>query len=125
MLSRHRIVVMKEIKMTSPDIHPKWWQLYLICPLLITLFVLDARIKISARGHQAIQIGVVLFVWGLIHVWLKANASALSKMDQRQYYGTITVIQVPISQLPEAGEPRDAMVDLSTSEVKNVLREAF
>ena len=34
------------------------------------------------RGHQAVQIGIILLVYGLIHLWLKANAAALSNMDQ-------------------------------------------
>ncbi len=64
--------------------NPKWWQIYLTFPLLIALFVLDHQLKISTRGHQAVQIGGVLVVYGLIHLWLKANARALSGMDQRQ-----------------------------------------
>ncbi len=72
--------------MTSPKISPKWWQLYLSFPLLIALFVMDHRLKISTPGHEAVQIGIILLVYGCIHFWLKANARALSGMDQRQIH---------------------------------------
>jgi len=70
---------------------PKWWQVYLTFPLLIALFMLDSRLKLSERGHMAVQIGIILIVYGLIHLWLKANARALSNMDQRQFYRTVIV----------------------------------
>ena len=71
--------------MTSPNNSPKWWQLYLTFPLLIALFVMDHRLKISTPGHQAVQIGIVLLVYGLIHLWLKANRSAFSKWIRGNY----------------------------------------
>lgn len=109
--------------MSSSNLRPKWWQLYLTFPLLIALFVLDARLKISTRGHQGVQIGILLLVYGLVHLWLKANASALSKMDQRPAQRTITVIRVPISQLPD--EDQRPIFDLPASEIKGVLSDTF
>ena len=87
--------------MSSQDVHPKWWQLYLTFPLLLALFLLDSRLILSVRGHQAVQIGILLLVYALVHLWLKANSTALSKMDQRQYRGTIRVIRIPPSQLSD------------------------
>ena len=109
--------------MSSSNLRPKWWQLYLTFPLLIALFVLDARLKIPARGHQGVQIGILLLVYGLVHLWLKANASALSKMDQRPAQRTITVIRVAISQLPD--EDQRLVFDLPASEIKGVLSDTF
>ena len=111
--------------MFPSTIRPKWWQLYLTFPLLVALFVLDARLRISVRGHQAVQISIVLLIYGLIHLWLKANASALSKMDQRQHYRTIRVIRVPVSQLPDADAQRRPMFELPASEVKGVLSNTY
>ena len=113
--------------MSSSIIRPKWWQLYLSLPLLFVLFVLDARFKISARGHQAVQIGILLIIYGLVNLWLKVNASALSKMDQRQYYRTNTMIRVPIAQLPDADADvqRRPTLELSGLEVKGVLSDTF
>jgi hypothetical protein len=113
--------------MDTSNLHPKWWQLYLTFPLLIALFVLDARLKISVRGHQAVQIGIVLLCFGLIHMWLQANASALSKMDQRQAQGRISVIRISISQLPGANADADErpLFELPASEIKGVLSDTF
>jgi len=109
--------------MSSQDIRPKWWQLYLTFPLLIALFVVENRLKISTSGHQIMQIGILLLVYGLVHLWLKANATALSKMDQQPYHGTITVIQIPPYQLTESDKP--PTFHLPDSEIKGVLSDTF
>ena len=104
---------------------PKWWQIYLTLPLLILLFVVDSRLKISTRGHQAVQIAIVLLVYGLIHLWLKANATALSGMDREQTYGRVRVIRMPVSQLPEAIHENRLRFQLPESEIKGVLSDTF
>jgi hypothetical protein len=109
--------------MFSPTHRPKWWQLYLTFPLLIALFAVDARLKLSVRGHQAVQIGILLLVYGLIHLWLKANSPALSRTDQSQEHGRITVIRIPVRQLPDTGT--DSILKLPASEIKGVLSDTF
>jgi hypothetical protein len=113
--------------MSTQYARPKWWQVYLTLPLLIGLFILDNRLELSIHGHQALQIGIILLVYGLIHLWIKANARALSEMDQRQYHRTVTVIRVPVSQLsdPDVDAPRRKMLELPASEIKGVLSDAF
>jgi hypothetical protein len=111
--------------MSSSNLRPKWWQLYLTLPLLIVLFIMDNRLPITTRGHQVVQVGIVLLVYGLIHLWLKANASALSKMDQKRVHGRVTVIQVPVSQLPGADVRRRPMFELPAAEIKGVLSDTF
>jgi hypothetical protein len=107
--------------MTSKNIGPRWWQLYLTFPLLLALFVMDNRLKISPRGHQAVQIGIILLIFGLIHLWLKANASALSRMDQRDYHGTARVIRIPLPQDSELDNPPRSMLQLPDTELKGLL----
>ena len=63
---------------------PKWWQLYALFPLLILLLVLEHQLPISAGDHQAAQIGIILLIYGLIHLWLRANALALAETDTGQ-----------------------------------------
>jgi hypothetical protein len=111
--------------MSSSNIRPKWWQLYFTFLLLIALFLLDARLKLSVRGHQVVQIGIILFVYGLVHLWLKANATALSQMDRRQYHGTVTVIRIPPLELPEAETDKRSMFELPNSEAKGMLSDTF
>ncbi len=104
--------------MSSSNIRPKWWQVYLTFPLLIALFVVDSRLKISTRGHQAVQIGIILLVYGLIHLWLKANASVLSERDRIPDHGTFTVIHIP-------NKDKRPMFQLPDSELKGVLSDTF
>jgi hypothetical protein len=110
--------------MHSSNLRPKWWQLYLTFPLLIVLFVLDARLKISTRGHQAVQIAIVLLVFGLIHLWLRANATALSNIDQKEY-GRITVIRIPADPLPDSRAEEQTIPKFPASEIKGVLSDTF
>jgi hypothetical protein len=111
--------------MPANYINPKWWQLYLTFPLLIALFILDHHLTLSASGHQVVQIGIILVVYGLVHLWLKANVTALSKMDQKKYHDTNTVIRIPPLQPPDAGKENRSILQISTSEIKGVLNNTF
>jgi hypothetical protein len=106
--------------MFSQHARPKWWQVYLTLPLLIALFLADSRLKISTRGHQAVQIGIILLVYGLIHLWLKANTAALSRMDREQNYGRVRVIRIPVS----SSQP-SRLLQLPDSEIKGMLNDTF
>ena len=111
--------------MFSSNACPKWWQVYLTLPLLVGLFAVDSRLKISTRGHQVVQIGIILLVYGLIHVWLKANTGALSRMDREQNYRRIRVVRVPLSQLPESSNENSLRLQLQNSESKGLLSDTF
>jgi hypothetical protein len=111
--------------MLPPNSGPKWWQLYLTFPLLIVLFLMDARLRISTRGHQVVQIGILLLVYGLIHLWLRANAKALSNTNQRQADRRITVLRVPIPELPDADTEKTPLFELPVSEIKGLLGETY
>jgi len=85
----------------------------------------ENRLNISIRGHQAVQVGIIMLVYGLILLWLKANSVALWKMNLKQYHGTIRVIQIPPYQLPDAGKDERPMFQLPDSEIKGVLSDTF
>lgn len=113
--------------MPAQDIRPKWWQLYLIFPIFIGLFAMDARLILSTRGHQIFQIGVILLICELVHLWLKANARALSAMDRAQFSGKIKVIRFQPNQLPAQGneDKKRPMFRLPSSEIKGALSQTF
>jgi hypothetical protein len=111
--------------MSDQNKNPKWWQLYLIFPLFMALFAVDNRLKISTRGHQAVQIGIILLIYGLVHLWLKANARALSGMDQRQPHGTVRVTRVPSYQLTELDKNNHPLFQFPHTEIKGVLSDTF
>ncbi len=52
---------------------PKWWLLFLLLPVLVGLFVIDTKAPISDAGHRVLEVGIVLLVFGLIELWLRAN----------------------------------------------------
>ncbi len=105
--------------MISSNSRPKWWQLYLVFPILIALFIFDHRLKISTRGHEVVQLGILLVVYGLIYWWLKANSSALSRMDQ-QNYSRVIVLQVP-----NEDDRNHSLFQIPNSEIKGVLSNTF
>lgn len=109
--------------MTSTNLRPRWWQLYLSFPLLIALFVVDNGIKLSTRGHEAVQIMILLLVYGFIHIWLRANARALSRMDQQSYAGTVRVIRIPIAYDSEGDYENRSTLQISESEIKGLLTD--
>jgi hypothetical protein len=113
--------------MSANYARPKWWQVYFTVPLLIVLFALDIRLKLSVRGHQVVQIGILILVYGLIHLWIKANAKALSEMDQLRYGGWVRVIKIPPYQLPDMNVENNKrpMLQLPDSELKGMLSDTF
>ena len=111
--------------MSTHYARPKWWQLYLTFPLLVALFLLDHRLSLSVRGQQAVQIGILLLVYGLVHLWLKANGTALSKMDRRQYHGSVIITRVPSYQLPDTNSDKRPMFQLPNLEIKGTLSDTF
>ena len=111
--------------MSSSNNRPKWWQLYLTVPLLIGLFLLDARLKLSQRGHIAMQLGSLLLVYGLVHVWLKANATELASMDMHHYHGNTFVYRIPASRPPGAKSAESSLFHLPGPEIKGVLGNTF
>jgi hypothetical protein len=94
----------------SPSAHPKWWQLYLAFPILISLFALDGRLRISSRGHEAVQIGIVLLVCGLTSLWIKANGSALSTMDKEYPSTRFRTYRIHSVPLPESKDEKPSTI---------------
>ena len=113
--------------MYSNKARPKWWQLYLTFPLLIALLVVANRLKISTRGHEVVQIVIVLIVFEFVHLWLKANSKALSEIDREQYGGRVTVIRVQPYQLSATDDENNKhpMFQLPGSGIKGVLSDTF
>lgn len=64
--------------MPNNNTRPKWRLLNLIVVLAFGLLALGARADLSQLGHEAAEIGIVLVVFGLIGLWLHANAAAIS-----------------------------------------------
>jgi hypothetical protein len=64
--------------MSDNNTRPQWRWLNLIVLLAVGLLALDGRTHLSELGHEAAEIGIVLATFGLIGLWLLANAGAIS-----------------------------------------------
>jgi hypothetical protein len=62
--------------MTTLHRRPAWWQLWLLLLVLGGLSVLDARAPLTAGWHKVVEAGIVLLVYGLIWIWLRASEAA-------------------------------------------------
>jgi hypothetical protein len=56
---------------------PKWWLLYAGFIVFMVLFVGEIKLPMPTIEHRAVEVVLVLFAFGLTHLWLNANASNL------------------------------------------------
>ncbi len=56
---------------------PNWWMLYALIPSMPILLVIEGRIPESALEHRLMEFGIVVFVFGLVALWVHANESVL------------------------------------------------
>jgi hypothetical protein len=74
----------------ATDRQPVWWVLYTVVPLMGGLLVLEHRASLSPAGHRFAQIGIVLCIYGLVWLWLRANTLALLRVaygiDEKTYH---------------------------------------
>ncbi len=106
--------------MNSTNPKPKWWQLYLTFPLLIAMFAGDAQLKLTLHEHEAVQIGIVLLIYGLIRFWIKSNARALTRSYTQSDHERVTVLQNPSYRISTTGEH-----PYQNSEIHGVLADTF
>jgi hypothetical protein len=60
---------------------PRWWVLYSVLPLTTGLFVLEIRTPESPSWHTLAELGIVLFTFVYVWLWLSANSLALIQQD--------------------------------------------
>ena len=80
---------------------PSWWQLWLLFPVLGILAFLEVRASLSPAGHRVVEVSIILVVYGLVSVWLRANQAALlreSRDDLSQ-----TTVEMVVYLPPEPG----------------------
>jgi len=76
---------------------PSWWQLWLLLPALGILAFLEARASLSPAGHTVVEVAIILVVYGLVSVWLRANQAELLRESRDALAQTKveTVIYLP------------------------------
>ncbi len=61
---------------------PQWWQLYLMLPVLAGLFVLEIRLHLREPVNTLAQLGILFLMYAFIQLWVRANRSALTGMEE-------------------------------------------
>ncbi len=56
---------------------PSWGLLYLIVPLAAGLVLVEHDLVLSLLGHELVQLGIVVIVFGLMLLWVRANAQEI------------------------------------------------
>ncbi len=57
---------------------PVWWLLYALIPLLIGLLIIEHDLVLSLLGHELVQIGILVVVFGLMALWVRANEKGIT-----------------------------------------------
>jgi hypothetical protein len=63
---------------------PRWGILYMIVPLAAGLFWLEMKTPLSETEHRAADVGIVLLIFGLVELWLRANRPAMLSEDRER-----------------------------------------
>ncbi len=116
--------------MSANKSHAKWWQLYIALPVLVGLFVIEIRLPLTNVENIAAQIGILLLIYGFIHLWLRANRRALLGVDEEHGEWRIRVYEIPPAQLPpihdvENGHEPRPMFQFPEAGLKGVLSDTF
>jgi len=76
---------------------PSWWQVWLLLPALGILAFLEARASLSPAGHKVAEVAIILVIYGLVSVWLRANQPGLLRetSDTLSQTGAETTISLP------------------------------
>jgi hypothetical protein len=68
--------------MTHKQPRPAWWLLYALVPMMGGLLLVESCAALSPGWHKAMQMGIILFVYGLVCVWIWVNEVALLHDDR-------------------------------------------
>ncbi|MGB8645387.1 MAG: hypothetical protein WCF84_09120 [Anaerolineae bacterium] len=63
---------------------PAWWVLYVLALLLAGLFFVVHEFIVSVLGQEVVEFGILLLIFGLMALWVSANARAIAQMDKRE-----------------------------------------
>ena len=91
---------------------PAWWLLPALLPLLAGLFVVEQRASLPPGGHTALQAGIVLFIYGVVWLWLRASSLRLLWSTQgASYQERVIEVHSTATRSPGPGfTPRQAYV---------------
>jgi hypothetical protein len=78
------------------------WLLFALLPFMLLLLVGDALLPETPVGHGIVEIGIVLLTFGLMALWVHANAYAIQQEEYEGYRWTVTAITVEDARAVDA-----------------------
>lgn len=106
-----------------------WWLVFALLPLMIVLLVGETFLPESPLGHGVFEVGIVVVTFGLMALWVHANADALIEEDYAAHSWIMTDVSseeartvdaLPLADcLDETGEQREEMDSPSLVHRKN------
>ena len=100
---------------------PPWWQLWVLVPVLGILGFLETGTPLTAVDHKLAEVGIVLLVFGLISLWLRANQAALvgEAYDEATRWTTYQKIFLSSAAgTPDGSEEGSDAPDLGVSSIR-------
>jgi hypothetical protein len=73
----------------------KWWMLGVLVPLMVGLLGLAHYLAPSPAWRPVLEVGVLLFSYGLIELWLRLNTVSLLRNRAGGYISEITEVETP------------------------------
>jgi len=73
----------------------KWWMLGVLVPLMVGLLMSAHYLAPSPAWRPVLDVGVLLFSYGLIELWLRLNTVSLLRNRAGGYISKITEVETP------------------------------
>jgi hypothetical protein len=99
-------------------------------PVLTGLFLPEQKAALTETEHVIAEFGILFLIFGFVQLWLRANRSALMKIDPAEAGWRIRLYEIPVEQLRAFHEPEDAAAPGRTREeppreIRGVLGDTF
>jgi hypothetical protein len=116
--------------MSSKKHKAQWWQVYVMLPVLLGLFVWEIRLGLKGTINIAAQLGILFLMFAFMQLWIRANRRALMHLDEESGEWQFKVYELSAEDLARARQAasrieRRPLVRLPESEVKGVLSTTF
>lgn len=79
-----------------------WWLLFALLPFMLLLLVGDALLPETLVGHGVVEIGIVLVTFGLMALWVHANADAIQQEEYEEHRWIVAAITPDDARAVEA-----------------------
>jgi hypothetical protein len=93
---------------------PSWWLVFAILPLMIGLLLIETRLQADAQIHKILEMMIVVFAFGLMWMWVRANQAAL--LTEHEPATRVYVIYDSTEDEPLDVDPPYAMDELEELE---------